>query len=133
MRSLIIIAALVLAFLANTGCTKEDQPDGDGSVDITFRLDSGYTWQNDTVPQSATLRIGVTVTKGSDDLRSFFVDVAYDGGQRIRQDSAHVNDNPFYYEKTLITRDQAGTETWWFSVDEYDGDITRRALTLTVQ
>lgn len=44
MRFVIITAVLGLAFLFNTGCTKEDQPDGDGSVDITFRMDSGYTW-----------------------------------------------------------------------------------------
>ena len=133
MRLSYILTCIVLLTLFG-GCTKEDQPDGDQAADITFRTDSGYIWRNnDTVPLSDTLRIGVTVSKGSDNLRSFFVDVAYDGGPRIRQDSAHVDSDPFTFEKTVITRDQAGTETWWFSVDENDGDITQRALTLTVQ
>lgn len=132
MRVLLIFSFTILVLAASTGCTK-DQPDGDHAADFTFRTDSGYTWRNDTVPLSDTLRIGVSVSKGSDNLRSFFVDVAYDGGPRIRQDSAHVESDPFNFEKTVITRDQAGTETWWFSVDEFDGDITQRALTLTVQ
>ncbi len=123
---------LAAAFFTETGCTK-DQPDGDHAADITFRTDSGYTWLNDTVPLSDTLHIGISVSKGSDNLRSFFVDVAYDSGPRIRQDSAPVDSDPFTFEKTVITRDQAGTEKWWFSVDEYDGDITQRPLTLTVQ
>lgn len=130
----ILFASIAAAFLfVSAGCTKEDQPDGDQAAGITFRTDSGYTWRNDTVSLSDTLRIGVTVTKGSNNLRSFFVDVSYNGGPRIRQDSAHVDGNPFSFEKTVITRDQAGTETWRFSVDEYNGNNTLRALTLTVQ
>ena len=132
MRNLAFYLVPVVLISASTACTK-DQPEGDHAADITFRMDSGYTFLNDTVPLSDTLHISVTVSKGSDDLRSFFVDVTYDNGPRIRQDSVHVESDPFTFEKTAITRDQAGTETWWFSVDEYDGDITQRALTLTVQ
>lgn len=132
MRNFAFYLVAVVLICASTACTK-DQPDGDHAADITFRTDSGYTFLNDTVLISDTLHIGITVSKGSDDLRSFFVDVAYDNGPRIRQDSLHVNSDPFTFEKTVITRDQAGTEKWWFSVDENDGDITQQALTLTVQ
>lgn len=126
-------ATLILAYLfLATACTKE-QPEGDHAADITFRTDSSFTWRNDTVPLSDTLHIGINVSKGSDDIRSFFVDVAYDNGPRLRQDSVHVDSDPFTFVKTVVTRDQAGTETWWFSVREYDGDITQRALTLTEQ
>ncbi|MBK9597335.1 MAG: hypothetical protein IPO60_03150 [Flavobacteriales bacterium] len=132
MRSLVFYLLPVIVLSASTACTK-DQPDGDHAADINFRTDSGYTFLNDTVPLSDTLHIGVSVSKGSDNLRSFFVAVAYDNGPRIRQDSVHVDSDPFTFEKTVITRDQAGTEKWWFSVDENDGDITQQALTLTVQ
>ena len=132
MRKLAFFLLLAAAFCAGIACTKE-QTDGDHAADISFRTDSGYTFLNDTVPISDTLHIGVSVSKGSDNLRSFFVDVAYDNGPRIRQDSVHVDSDPFTFEKTVITRDQAGTEKWWFSVDENDGDITQQALTLTVQ
>ena len=71
MRYLIIAAVLGLLLLLGGGCAK-DQLDGDTAADINFRTDSGYTWKNDTVPLSDTLHIGITVLKGSDDLRSFF-------------------------------------------------------------
>lgn len=132
MRYLVLATAILAWLFLSTACTKE-QPGGDTAAGIEFRTDSGYTWRDDTVPLADTLHIGVTVTKGSDNLRSFFVNVAYDNGPAIRQDSVHVSSDPFIFEKTVITRDQAGKEKWTFSVQENDGDITLRSLTFTVQ
>ena len=81
MRNLAYCLFSVIIISASTACTKE-QTDGDHAADISFRTDSGYTFLNDTVPISDTLHIGVSVSKGSDNLRSFFVAVAYDNGPR---------------------------------------------------
>lgn len=132
MNGSIATICILLLIAAGTGCKKE-QPDGYHAADITYRSDSGYTYHSDTVSVSDTLRIGVIITAGSYALRSFFVDVAYDGGAKIRQDSLPVGSNPFTFDKQVITRDQPGTETWWFTVKEYNGDFTTRNLVLTVQ
>ena len=132
MRYLIMASVLSLLLLLGGGCTK-DQSDLGTAASITFRTDSGYTWRDDTVPLSDTLHIGVIATKGSNDLRSLFVYVAYDNAPAVRQDSVPVGSNPFNLEKTVVTRDQAGKEVWTFSVVENNGDITKRSLTFTVQ
>jgi len=132
MRYLIMASVLGLLLLLGGGCTK-DQSDVGTAADITFRMDSGYTWQDDTVPLSDTLHIGVIATKGSNTLRSLFVYVTYDNDPIVRKDSVHVDSDPFNFEKTVVTRDQAGKEKWTFSVVENNGDITNRSLTFTVQ
>ncbi len=132
MRHLFLATAFLACLFFGTACTK-DQPEGDHPAGFTFRSDSGYTSHNDTLPLADTLHIGLTITKGSDNLRSFYVDVTYDNGPAIRQDSVHVDSDPFTFEKTVITRDQTGTEKWTFSVDEYDGDITKQSLSFIVQ
>jgi hypothetical protein len=133
MRSLFLASVFGVVLVTGSGSCTKDQPDDDHAATIVFRTDSGYTWRDDTVPLADTLRIGVTVSKGSDDLQLLIADVSYDGGPGIIQDSVPVTSEPFPFEKTLVTRDQAGTEKWTFSVYEYDGDITRRSLTFTVQ
>lgn len=132
MHASFTIIGILLLLVVGTGCEKE-QPEGDHAADITYRSDSGYTYLSDTVSVSDTLLVGVIITEGSDALQSFFVDVAYDGGVRIRQDSLPVGSDPFTFDKQVITRDQPGTETWWFTVKEYDGDFTTRNLVFTVQ
>jgi hypothetical protein len=37
------------------------------------------------------------------------------------------------YDQQVITRDQAGTESWIFSVTDRDGNITTKNIVLTVQ
>ena len=132
MRDLVLAIVILSCLFLTTGCTK-DQSEIGNSANITFRTDSGYTWRDDSVPLADTLHIGVTATKGSQNLRSLFVYVNYDNGPAIRQDSVHVNSNPFNFEKMLVTRNQAGKEKWTFSVRENNGDNTQRSLTFTVQ
>ena len=132
MRYFFLAIVILSGLLLTTGCTT-DQSEIGKSADITFRMDSSYTWRDDTVPLSDTLHIGVIATTCSNTLRSLFVSVGYDNGTAVHQDSVHVDSNPFTFAKTVITRDQAGTEKWTFSAQENGGDVTQRSLTFTVQ
>jgi hypothetical protein len=126
-----IIVGLVL--LLATGCEKKENEDLVNPF-IEFRSDSGYTYQNDTAGLQDTLLVGVKVTEGSEDLRSFKVAVFYDGsavGETL--DSVPYTGSPFTYSRILITRDQAGTERFAFSVLDENGDWINRNLVLTVQ
>ena len=99
---------------------------------IQFLTSAGYTWQNDTVGVGDTLLVGVVIERGSDALNHFKVTVSYDGGPHLTTDSVPVGSDEFEFDKTIITRDEPGTELWRFNVIENDGDVIRRSLTFTV-
>ncbi|MFT3884708.1 MAG: hypothetical protein QM724_04550 [Flavobacteriales bacterium] len=134
MRIALFLTTAVTLLLA--GCDKESL-DGKGTgsaARITFLADSGFTYRNDTVGLGDTLHVGVHVAAGDDRIRSFLVEVSYDGSRTgIRKDSLHVTDDPFDYNTALIMRNTAGTEQWTFICVEYDGDRTLRSLTFRVE
>jgi hypothetical protein len=101
---------------------------------IVFVTDSGYTYLSDTVPTEDTLLVGVVINKGDDPLHTFKVQVSYDGhSAATTTDSLPMGADAFEFDKTIITRDVAGTEKWTFVVVENDGDQIKRALTFTTQ
>ncbi len=75
----VLLSALVLF-----SCEQENDNEPKRSPSITYRTDSGYTYTDDTVGLGDTVRIGVTMQKGSDDIAAFMVRVAYDGQKRLR-------------------------------------------------
>jgi hypothetical protein len=133
-RSTIFPVLAVLTCILGS-CRKDGTTASDVSTaaSITFRSDSGFTYMNDTVGISDTLRVGMTAESGSDALTGFLLTVSYDNTSALHTDSATVSSSPFHFEKQLITRAQTGTEKWTFTVIEGDGDRTNRSLTLTVQ
>jgi hypothetical protein len=114
-------------------CEKE-QEGPEKSPSILLRTDSGYTYTTDTVGLEDTVRVGITVRKGSDDLETFHVRVEYDGGSDIETiDAIPISAGDFSLEKLIVTRDQPGTEKWIFGVQETDGDTYNRSVLLVVQ
>ncbi len=96
-------------------------------------MDSGYTYQNDTLPLSDTLKVGVIIQEGNENLRTFLVRSVYDQQQPVITDSLPVGSDTFEFEKQIILRDVAGTERWSFGVEENDGDRIWRQLVFVVQ
>jgi hypothetical protein len=131
MRSILAPFALVL-LLGSASCEKDEGTLASSGVSIAFRTDSGYTYASDTVPEGDTLRIGTTITEGSDPLDRFCLSVSYDSAAAIGLDTVNVDTNPFSYETVHITRTQPGTEQVIFTVEEPDGDRTTRRLTFSV-
>ncbi len=131
--TLFLVLAVFISVLGS--CQKDGTAASDGSTaaSITFRSDSGFTFTNDTVGISDTLHVGIIAESGSDPITVFLLTVSYDGGPSLHTDSAAISSTPFHFEKQLITRAQAGTEKWTFTVIEGDGDRTNRNLTLPVQ
>lgn len=130
LKPLVLLAICATLF---QGCKKEDD-DGDvASVDIQFRTDSGYVSHDDTVGFSDTLRVVMIAAEGADDLVTFLLSVSYDGATPVGTDTLGIPVNPFLFDKTIITRNVAGTERWRFTVVEGDGDATSRSLTFVTQ
>lgn len=118
----------------HSGCTPEDQDDtGYQAAGITFRTDSGYTFQNDTVGLGDTLRIGAMVAEGSQDLDVVYVEMRVNGGTWAKQDTFPFTQNPMAVDFQAIMDTVPHTEDWSVLAVEENGDATRRSLTFTVQ
>ncbi|MCB9193266.1 MAG: hypothetical protein H6597_01925 [Flavobacteriales bacterium] len=100
---------------------------------MSFKTGAGYTSSNDTVGLRDTLLIGVIIDRTEDPLTALNVSVAYDGGSSSTVHNEDLSGDHVEYDQQVITRDQAGSEKWIFSVIDRDGNITSRDLTLTVQ
>lgn len=128
----ICLGVVVLCLLSASSCNRDD----DGPVvnpTINFVTDSGYTYLNDTLPPSDTLKVGVVIRAGNEDLRTFMVRSTYDQQQPVITDSLPIGSDTFEFEKQIILRSVAGTEKWSFGVAENDGDLIWRSLTFVVQ
>ncbi len=129
-----IIACALVAVLTGAlagGCKKETDPRVPPSM--SFKTGSGYTSANDTVGQADTLLIGVVIDRTEDPLISLNVSVAYDGGGSTTVHNIDLSGEHVEHDEQVITRAQAGSEKWIFSVVDRDGNITTRSLLLTVQ
>lgn len=113
------------------GCEQEEEGPS-VTPTIQFLTDAGYLYSNDTIAPGDTVRVGVVVQEGSEDLDLFIVTVSYDNGAPMTTDSLGIGSERFEFEKLIIARSQPGTELWRFNVVERDGDLVRRSLTLTV-
>jgi hypothetical protein len=122
---------LLLGLGLLTACEKEEGPPTNPS--ITFRVDSAHVYRDTTVGTSDTLFVGVNVTKGTQDMQAFIVRVSYDGEEPTMTDEIPFDADGFSYEKTIVTRAQAGSERWYFGVVLGNGDLFSRSIKLTVQ
>lgn len=127
-----LLGFLAFWLLTASSCNR----DNDGPVvnpTINFVTDSGYTYLNDTLPLSDTIRVGVIIQQGNENLRVFLVRSFYDQQQPQVTDSLPMGTETFEFEKQIILRGLAGTERWSFGVEENDGDRIWRQLTFVVQ
>jgi hypothetical protein len=84
-----------------------------------------------------TLTVGIIATKTEDDLKSYNVSTAYDGASTTTTFYNYLVTEAEYTglnkDVQIITRNQAGSEKWIFSIVDRDGNITQKFFTLTVQ
>ena len=128
-----ILVASVVVVLLFTGCKRDEENGSSLNPTIEFRTDSSYTFRNDTLGVSDTILVGVLIRKGDDRLRTFKVLSTYDNADPLTTDSFNMTEDTLAFDKTIITRSQAGIEKWTFWVQENDGDVIKRSLTFTVQ
>jgi hypothetical protein len=125
--------ALLMVLPLLSSCAKDEGVDGSSAADISFGVDTGYTYENDTVGFSDTLRVIMIAAQGTDALRTFVLSVSYDGAAALGTDTANIQVDPYFFDTHIITRAVPGVEKWSFSVLEADGDRTTRNLTFVTQ
>ena len=130
-----ILLSLCVALFGLSSCEPSDNADTKPAVNptIVLTMDSGYTFEDDTIGMGDTVRVGVTIDRGTDAMHHFKVAVSYDGNVPAVTDSLPMGIDHFEFEKVIVSRSQAGTEKWTFGITENDGDVIRRSVTLTVQ
>jgi hypothetical protein len=104
---------------------------------VSLKTGTGYISGDATVPKDTIITVGFIADKTEDELKTFNVSAAFDGGtstadiQTFQLTAAEEN----HYEKDLQihTRNQAGTEKWIFTITDRDGNIAQQQIVLTVQ
>ncbi len=127
--SLLLVALFAVPLLFS--CKKDTDPRVHPAM--VFKTGPGYTSANDTVPMQDTLTIGVIIDKTEDPLIALNVSVSFDGASSSTVHNEDLSGDHVEYDQQVITRDQAGSENWIFSVTDRDGNITTKNILLTVQ
>jgi hypothetical protein len=129
-----IQSLMPVVFLAITiSCDKE--PEIPPTLELKTGL--GYTSEDATIARDSTLTVGIICTKTEDDLKLYNISVAYDGAATTTsiQNYTIPAAEKSLYEKdvTFTVRDQAGTEKYYFTITDVDGNIVQKILAFTVE
>lgn len=132
----LILAFLTLTLAITPACKKTK---ADPHVPPALELKSGgkYTSGDKTVTKQDTILVGVTVSKTEDDLKSYNVSFRYDGATSsttfYNYNMTTAEFTGYEHDIKLVTRNQAGTEKWIFTILDRDGNVAQKEINLTVQ
>jgi hypothetical protein len=130
-KSFLILATIAVSAAFFSSCEKDEgEP-----PHISFKSGGKYISQNDTVGTGDTILMGIDASKSEkkDPLVSFDGSRSYDGGSSASFTSESIsNGDNFSKDITVVTRSQAGKETYTFTVVNKDGLKNSVSLTLTV-
>ncbi|MCB9250883.1 MAG: hypothetical protein H6605_00310 [Flavobacteriales bacterium] len=127
-----IALAMLLAFFSS--CEKDE-----GKLpNISFKNGGNYVSDNKDVSMGDTVLIGINASKSEDKdvLKTFDASVSFDGAasSSFKSESLSGSDEDnMSRDLTIITRNQAGTELYTFTVINRDGLKNQVSLTLTVK
>lgn len=122
----LLVIGMSLAFAA---CKKDERE----PPEVSFKTGTGYTFGNATVGRMDSLLVGITATRTEDELMTYNVSYAYDGATTTTTSQTFtITTDAYDKDVTIVTRNQAGTEKWIFTVTDRDGNITSKDFTLTV-
>lgn len=122
----LLVLGMSLTFVA---CKKDERE----PPAVSFKTGAGYTFGNATVGRLDSILVGITATKTEDELSTYNVSYAYDGATTTTtSQNFTISTDSYDKDVTIITRNQAGTEKWVFTVTDRDGNITSKEFTLTV-
>ena len=127
---------LFLIFIISVSLSCKKKKDAHIPPDVAFTTGTGYLSSDAAAGRSDSLKVGITATKTEDDLKSYNVSYAYDGaGTTTTFFNYYLSASEYQsYSKDIgiVTRNQAGSEKWIFSIVDRDGNITQKTIVLTV-
>jgi hypothetical protein len=133
MKNYIIIALLTIVTLS----CKKAKADPHVPPDVELVSGTKFITADCTLGKQDSVWVGLRAHKTEDNLKSYNVSFAYDGSQTTTTFFNYLMSSNEYdnYGKDImiVTRNVAGTEKWIFSIVDRDGNITQKAITITVQ
>jgi hypothetical protein len=115
------------------GCEDEDEP----AATMEFKTGIGYTSKDTAVAKGSSLMVGVIATKAENNLKTYNVSVSFDGASNTItvQNFTISSDENTLYDKDVnfVVRNQTGTEKYYFTIVDVDGNIVQRMLTFTIK
>jgi hypothetical protein len=114
-------------------CEREHEP----LPGIELKTGNGYTYQDSTVSKGSALLVGITAAKAENNLKTYNISVAYDGAhttttlQNFSIDSAESAS--YNKDVSFKVRNQTGTEKYYFTIVDVDGNIIQKVLNFVVE
>jgi hypothetical protein len=135
MKKIILMLSLAAAAMY-VSCKKNT--DAHVPPDLSFATGGSYTSADRTIVHGDSILVGVRIVKKEDDLRTLNISYSYYGGSSITwAPGSHTMTTAEYGgysgDFRIVTRNQAGTEKWIFTVTDRDGNLAQKSITLTVQ
>ena len=131
-----IITLILLSCLFFVNCKKK-KADPHVPPDVNYKTGGKYISGDVTRAKNDTMMVGMTATKTEDNLKSYNISVAYDRASttttKFNYCMLESEYESYSHDYQLITRNQAGSERWVFSIIDRDGNITQKTINITVQ
>ena len=125
--------SLLLFLLFCISCENEQEP----SASIEFKTGTGYTYQDATISRGSSITVGIVADKTENNLKTYNVSVSYDGALNTItvQNFTISSDENTHYDKDVnfTVRNQAGTEKYYFTIVDVDGNLVQKMLTFTIE
>jgi hypothetical protein len=125
--------SLFFFLLLSTSCENEQET----AATIEFKTGIGYVSQDATFSRGSSLTVGIIADKAENNLKKYNVSVSYDGASTTItvQNFTISSDENTHYEKdvTFTVRNQTGTEKYYFTILDVDGNIIQKMLTFTIE
>ena len=129
------IRPLVLIFLLflSISCEREQEK----LPTLELKTGSGYTSDDAVISKGSSLTVGIIATKEENNLKAYNISVSFDGAHTTNtiQDYTIPSDQNTHYDKdvSFTVRNQMGTEKYYFTILDVDGNIVQKMLTFAVE
>jgi hypothetical protein len=119
--------------LLTFGCENEQE----SQATLEFKTGQGYTFQDAAVIKGTSLKVGITATKAKNSFKTYNVSVSYDlASTTITVSNFKISpDENAGYDKDVdfSVRNLTGTEKYYFTIVDADGNLVQKTLTFTVE
>ncbi len=103
---------------------------------LVFKTEAGYTSADATVAKGASVKVGIIADKKEDDMKIYNISYSYNAATTTttKETFTLVGSEYQHYEKDyeFTVRNQSGTEKWYFTITDKDGNISKLSITFTV-